>query len=458
MTLLAIDWSSVGIKLVQFILSFGILVILHELGHFLTARWFKCRVEKFYLFFNPWFSLFKKKIGDTEYGIGWVPFGGYVKIAGMIDESMDKEQMAQPPQPWEFRSKPAWQRLIIMLGGVTMNVLLAFTIFIMIMWTWGDRYIPVSALKYGIYADTLGREIGLRDGDNIIAVGGKPVIRTNKIGSEIIMNEAKSVTITRDGKQMELPIPTGFISQLSKNRFDHFFGARYPQIIDSVTPEVKVLKGPAIQKGDTLIGVDGRPIRYATDLFRDTTFAYVVRESKETETFKRGNDTITVLLARTEKHGSGIIFKTPDEVLGVVQINYTLLQAIPAGISKSATTLRDYIRNLKLLFTSKEMKVQDNLGSVASFASVFPSEWDWESFWTLTAIFSILLAFMNVLPIPALDGGHALFTLYEMISGRKPSDKFMEYSQLVGMVLLFSLMAYAMGLDFFRFVHFGSGK
>jgi len=436
---------------VQFIFSFGILVILHELGHFLTARWFKCRVEKFYLFFNPWFSLFKKKIGETEYGIGWVPFGGYVKISGMIDESMDKEQMAQPAQPWEFRSKPAWQRLIIMLGGVTVNVLLAFVIFIMIMWTWGDRYIPVTKLKYGLFADTLGRRIGLKDGDVIIGVGGKPVIRTNVISSEIIMNEAKSVTIVRHGDTMQLAIPPGFISQLSKNRLERFFGIQCPKVVDSVPREVKILSG-TVQKGDTLIGIDGHFFTYETDMARDTSLNYLTRATttKQTESFKRGSDTVSALLARMEKGGTGIVFKNPEDILGYVQINYTLLQAIPAGIHKSITTLVNYIRNLKLLFTSKEVKMQDNLGSVVSIASVFPSVWDWESFWTLTAIFSILLAFMNVLPIPALDGGHALFTLYEMISGRKPSDKFMEYSQMVGMVLLFGLMAYAMGLDIFR--------
>ena len=450
MTLLAIDWPSVGIKVVQFIFSFGILVILHELGHFLTARWFKCRVEKFYLFFNPWFSLFKKKIGETEYGIGWVPFGGYVKISGMIDESMDKEQMALPPQPWEFRAKPAWQRLIIMLAGVTVNVLLAFFIFIMIMWVWGDRYIPVKDLKYGLYADTLGRKIGLRDGDNIIAVGGKPMIRTNVIPSEIIMNQAKAVTIVRGADTMDLAIPPGFISQLSKNRYEGFFNLQYPQIVDSVPPDVRVISGGDVKKGDTLIAVDGHPIRFVTDLGRDSTLAYVRRMNKETMTFKRGNDTVTLVLARSEKTGTGISYKSAEDVLGFVQTNYTFLQAVPAGIHKSIRTLVNYIRNLKLLFTSKEMKVQDNLGSVGTIVSVFPSQWDWESFWQLTAIFSILLAFMNVLPIPALDGGHALFTLYEMISGRKPSDKFMEYSQIVGMVLLFGLMAYAMGLDIFR--------
>ena len=452
MTLLAINWASVGIKLVQFIFSFGILVILHELGHFLTARWFKCRVEKFYLFFNPWFSLFKKKIGETEYGIGWVPFGGYVKISGMIDESMDKEQMAQPAQPWEFRSKPAWQRLIIMLGGVTVNVLLAFVIFIMIMWVWGDRYIPVDHLKYGLYADSLGRKMGLQDGDNIVAVAGRPIIRTNKIGSEIIMNEAKTVTIIRNGQRMDLPVPKGFISELSKSRLERFVGLQYPQIVDSVPPDVRIISGGPIQKGDTLIAVDEHYFKYRSDMAKDTTFDYLMRPTvtQQTESFKRGNDTVRALLAKKGKIGTGILFEDPDKVLGAVQINYTLWQAIPVGITKSITTLKDYIKNLKLLFTSKEVKVQDNLGSVVSIASVFPSEWDWESFWTLTAIFSILLAFMNVLPIPALDGGHALFTLYEMISGRKPSDKFMEYSQMAGMILLFGLMAYAMGLDIFR--------
>jgi regulator of sigma E protease len=419
------------------------------MGHFLTARWFKCRVEKFYLFFNPWFSLFKKKIGQTEYGIGWIPLGGYVKISGMIDESMDKEQMQAPAQPWEFRSKPAWQRLIIMLGGVTVNVLLAFTIFIMIMWVWGDRYIPVSDLKYGLYADTLGRKIGMQDGDNIIAIAGKPVKKVGSIGSDIILNQATSLTVLRNGKRVELAIPPGFISQLSKNRLNGFCTPQYPEIIDSVPSAVKVLQGN-VRKGDTLIALDGHPIRYITDMGKDTSLNYILQAKSERMTFRRGHDTVQAVVARQEKSGTGIRYKSPEDILGYVQINYTLLQAVPAGIHKSIETLVNYIRNLRLLFTSKEMKVQDNLGGVVSIASVFPSEWDWESFWSLTAIFSILLAFMNVLPIPALDGGHALFTLVEMISGRKPSDKFIEYAQMVGMVLLFSLMVYALGLDIFR--------
>jgi regulator of sigma E protease len=452
MVLLAIDWGSVGMKLIQFILSFSILVILHELGHFLPARWFKCRVEKFYLFFNPWFSLFKRKIGETEYGLGWIPFGGYVKISGMIDESMDKEQMQKPAQPWEFRSKPAWQRLIIMLGGVTVNVLLAFAIFIMIMWVWGEKYIPVQNLKYGVYADSLGRKMGLQDGDNIIAVAGKPVERQGTVGSEMIMNEAKSVTVLRNGQQIELTVPPGVIGQLNKNRLQGFAYPRYPMVVDSLLPNFKVLKGGQLRKGDTLIALEGHPLQYDTDLLKDSTFEYLRTSKIPTRTlaFRRGKDTIQSVVAFDEKKGTGIHYMEIDQILGSVHISYTFFQAIPAGIHKSVETLVNYIRNLKLLFTSKEVKAQDSLGSVISIASVFPSMWDWQSFWTLTGIFSILLAFMNVLPIPALDGGHALFTLVEMISGRKPSDKFIEYAQMVGMVLLFGIMIYAMGLDIFH--------
>lgn len=456
MVLLTIEWGSVGIKILQFILSFSILVILHEMGHFLTARWFKCRVEKFYLFFNPWFSLFRKKIGDTEYGIGWVPLGGYVKISGMIDESMDKEQMQKPPQPWEFRSKPAWQRLIIMLGGVTVNVLLAFAIFIMIMWVWGDRYIPVANLdKYGMYADSLGRKMGMQDGDNIVAVGGQPIERQGTAGSEIIMNEAKTVTVLRNGQRIELTVPPGLITQLNRNRLQGLAVVRYPLVIDSLLSNYKALQGD-VRPGDTLIGLEGHSIQFETDLVKDSTFDYLKTGKKPTRalTLLRGRDTVQALVAFDQKKGTGIHYKDMEDVLGYVHIPYTFLQAIPAGIHKSIETLNNYIRNLKLLFTSKEVKPQDSLGSFISIASVFPSQWDWESFWTLTGIFSILLAFMNVLPIPALDGGHALFTLAEIISGRKPSDKFMEYAQMAGMVLLFGIMVYALGLDIFHVFKF----
>jgi len=447
MTLLAIDWNVVGVKAGQFILSFSILIVLHELGHFLPAKWFKCRVEKFYLFFNPWFSLFKKKKGETEYGIGWIPLGGYVKISGMIDESMDKEQMKKPAEPYEFRAKPAWQRLIIMLGGVTVNVILALVIFIFIAWVWGDKYVPVSNLKYGVAVDSLGKKIGMQDGDQIIAVAGKPVEKTGTVGSEIIMSEAKSITISRNGEIMELALPKGFIKQLNANRLGGFTYVRYPLIVDSVFKKA-VISGGNVQKGDRLIGFNDIAVTYSTDLLK---MSDDYKDKTAIITLLRNNsDTVTANVYFDDKGASFINYKRMDEVLGSKQINFSFLQAIPAGINKCWETLGKYIKNIKQLFTSSEVRVQDSLGSVISIGGIFPGVWDWQSFWTLTAIFSIILAFMNILPIPALDGGHALFTLYEMVTGRKPGDKFMEYAQMVGMILLLGLMAYALGLDIFR--------
>jgi len=447
MILLAIDWNVVGVKAGQFILSFSILIVLHELGHFLPAKWFKCRVEKFYLFFNPWFSLFKRKKGETEYGLGWIPLGGYVKISGMVDESMDKEQMKLPPQPWEFRSKPAWQRLIIMLGGVTVNVILALVIFIVITWVWGEKYVPAANLKYGVYADSLGKKIGIHDGDKIYAVAGKPIEKVGSVGTEIIMNEAKSITIDRNGEKIELSLPTGFIKDLNANRLGGFTYVRVPMIVDSVLKKADIRKG-TIQKGDKLISFAGKPIEYSTDLlnnedkFKDTVVSLTFLRNK--------TDTITTEVYFNSKSDSKILYKSMGDILGTKQITYTFFESIPAGIKRCWETLSKYVRNLKQLFTSNEVRVRDSLGSVLSIGGIFPGQWDWQGFWTLTAVFSIILAFMNVLPIPALDGGHALFTLVEMISGRKPSDKFMEYAQLAGMVLLMGLMAYAMGLDIWR--------
>lgn len=448
MFLLAIDWSAIGIKAAQFILSFSILVILHELGHFLPAKWFRCRVEKFYLFFNPWFSVVKKKVGETEYGLGWIPLGGYVKISGMIDESMDKEQLKQPPKSYEFRSKPAWQRLIIMLGGVTVNVILALIIFIMITWVWGERFIPASNLKYGVYSDSLGRRIGVQDGDKIVAVGGKPVERVGTVGAEIITSEAKSITVDRNGQRLELAIPPGFIKQLNENKLGGFTYIRHPLIVDTVLKSAK-MTGDPVQKNDRLISFNGKPVVWNTDLF---PFADYKGPTADLVFLRNGRDTVHTRVSYGDKGQTGIGYKGPDQILGTRHVQYSFGQAIPAGISRCFTTLSKYVQNLKQLFTSKEVRVRDSLGSVISIGNIFPGVWDWESFWTLTAIFSIILAFMNVLPVPGLDGGHALFTLYEMISGRKPSDKFMEYAQMVGMVLLLGLMLYAFGLDIWRLV------
>ncbi|HNP20764.1 MAG TPA: RIP metalloprotease RseP [Panacibacter sp.] len=445
MTLLSIDWGSIGIKTLQFILSFSILVTLHELGHFVTARWFKCRVEKFYLFFNPWFSLWKKKVDETEYGLGWVPFGGYVKISGMVDESMDKEQLKLPPQPYEFRAKPAWQRLIIMIGGVVVNVLLAIVIFIGIAWAWGDEYVPVQNMKYGLYSDSLGRKIGVQDGDRIIAVAGKPIERVGTVGSEIIMSEAKEITVDRSGQKVNIPLPAGFISQLNKNHLGGFTYVRYPMVVDSVLKEAKISKS-SVQKGDTLISINDKDVRYSTDLINFDG----PKGKTATLKYKRGNDTLTADVMYDGKGMNNISYQSMGSVLGTIKINYSFFEAIPAGFNKCWETLGRYIQNLKLLFTSSEVKVNDSLGSILSIGNTFPGVWDWQSFWSLTGIFSIILAFMNILPIPALDGGHALFTIVEMISGRKPSDKFMEYAQMAGMILLLGLMAYALGLDFLR--------
>jgi regulator of sigma E protease len=445
MTLLAIDWSSVAVKTGQFILSFSILVVLHEMGHFFPAKWFKCRVEKFYLFFNPYFSLWKTKKGETEYGLGWVPFGGYVKISGMVDESMDKEQMKLPPQPYEFRSKPAWQRLIIMIGGVVVNIVLAIVLFIMIMYVWGEEYLPTKNLTYGVYADTLGKSIGVRDGDHIVGINGKRIENFGSVAAEIVLGEAKSLQVKRDGQPVNLPIPDDFIKKLNKNKLEGFVDIRYPNIVDTVSTSADFTKDKLI-KGDTIIALNGTPALFFNDF---NAMKKNMKNEEVTLTVLRGGDTIPVKAKLSDKGAIGYFSKSPFDLFGTTTKSYTLLESIPAGFNKCFETLGRYVTGLKQLFTGKA-NPNDSLGSVISIGNTFPGIWDWQKFWTLTAIFSIILAFMNILPIPALDGGHALFTLVEMVSGRKPSDKFMEYAQMVGMVLLLGLMAYALGLDFWR--------
>lgn len=444
--LLAIDWASAGIKAAQFILSFSILVVLHELGHFLPARYFKCRVEKFYLFFNPWFSLWKKKIGDTEYGIGWIPFGGFVKISGMIDESMDKEQMKLPPQPYEFRAKPAWQRLIIMVGGVIVNIILAIVIFIGITWVWGEENLPVKNLKYGIYADSLAKSIGIQDGDNIVGIDDRPIENFGTLESDIVLKEVSDLNIVRNGQKVRLPVPEGFISKIIKNKkLGSMVYPRYPAIVDSVASTAD-FKENRLQKGDRLVGFNNQPFQFYNEFDR---LKKGYNDSIVTLTVLRGADTVKVKVKESSKGSIGFYAVSPATLFGTVTRKYTLWEAIPEGWNRCWATLDRYITGLKQLFTGK-VAASDSLGSVISIGNTFPGVWDWEKFWTLTAIFSIILAFMNILPIPALDGGHALFTIYEMITGRKPGDKFMEYAQMVGMVLLLGLMAYALGLDFWR--------
>ena len=446
MVLLAIDWSAVPIQAAQFILSFSILILLHEFGHFITAKWFGCRVEKFYLFFNPWFSLFKKKKGETEYGLGWIPLGGYVKISGMIDESMDKEQMKLPPQPYEFRSKPAWQRLIIMLGGIIVNVILAIIIFVFILWVWGKDYLPPANAKYGIATDSLAKTVGLRDGDIILKLDTTTIKDINNIRGQIVINEASSLTVKRGDSIVVLKLDDGLIRKLNTRSAGPFTAVRVPFIVN------KFEKGSNAEKagflpGDRVIGINDT----ATLFFHEVQRA--IRDKKNQVVrvnILRGNDTLTKSIPLDKNAKFGINLKTEKD-LGIhyETENYSFFAAIPAGFKECWTTLGRYMTGLRQLFTGKA-KPSESLGSVLSIGGIYPPFWDWQVFWSLTAIFSIILAFMNILPIPGLDGGHALFTLAEIITGRKPSDKFLEYAQMVGMVLLIALMAYALGLDVWR--------
>ncbi len=446
MILLAIDWSSVGIKALQFILSFSILVTLHELGHFVTAKWFGCRVEKFYLFFNPWFSLWKKKIGETEYGIGWVPFGGYVKISGMVDESMDKEQMKLPPQPYEFRSKPAWQRLIIMIGGVVVNLLLGFFIYAMMLWSWGEEYVPANQMTYGIAADSLAQTIGLKDGDKILSVDGKYVEKFKAIPFNVILDDAKSLQVDRNGEKLDISIPDKFAGTLIRYKDLNFIDVRIPfTAIDSVI-DTSVARKAGLMKGDKIIKLNETRVEFFNDFKRQIA----ANKGKQIAlTYLRGNDTLTTSLTVPQAGAIGLFNADPSKLIKVKEIKYSFLESFPAGFHKSIETLRSYWLQLKLIFSGK-VKASESVGSLISIGNMFSSQWDWQNFWSLTAFFSIVLAFMNILPIPALDGGHALFCIIEIITGRKPSDKFMEYAQMAGMVLLLGLMAYALGLDFWR--------
>ena len=446
MYILAFDFAAVGVKTAQFILSFSILVVLHELGHFIPARLFGTRVEKFYLFFNPGFSLWKKKIGDTEYGIGWVPFGGYVKIAGMIDESMDKEQLKKEPESWELRSKPAYQRLIVMLGGVIVNVVLAIIIFIGIGWYWGDDYLPAKNVTYGVHASALAKQMGVQDGDIILSLDKKELENFDALESKLILTNPTTLEVQRGDSIFSLNIPTSLASSLAKfKKSDPFVIPRIPVIIDSVGSSAVVLEG-AFTKNDTLLKINNTSIQYQYE-FIEVKQKYA--DSIVMVTSKRGNDTVYTKALINGSGQIGLFVKLPYALFKTVHKEFTFFQAIPEGVNRCYTTLDNYIQGIKQIFTGK-VNANDSLGSLISIGNTFPAAWDWERFWTLTAIFSIILAFMNVLPIPALDGGHALFIIVEMITGRKPGDKFMEYAQIMGMMLMFGLMLYALGLDFWR--------
>jgi regulator of sigma E protease len=449
MTILEINWSEVGVKAGQLLLALSILVVLHEWGHYITARWFKCRVEKFYLFFDPYFSLIKKKIGDTEWGIGWLPLGGYVKIAGMIDESMDKEAMAKPAQPWEFRSKPAWQRLIIMLGGIIVNVLLAIVIFSMVLYKWGDDKIPMASVKNGIsFQDSLLYNVGFRQGDKIVSIDGKPAEFFDDATYRVFTG--KSSVVNRNGNEVKLDFPKNLIGKLieSKRKSGALLTPRVPCYISDFAENSPAEKA-GLKRGDIIMSIDSIPVNFFDEMLPIVSS----NTSGSVNLVVNHNGTrVNILSPLTKEKKMGVAqigsIKEMDSlgICDIVHKNYSFAQSIPAGFNMTKEKLLSYIDQFRLIFDRKT-EAYKGLGGFKAMANAFPSVWDWESFWKLTGFLSIILAFMNLLPIPALDGGHVMFTLYEMITGRKPHEKFLEYAQMAGMILLLSLMVLANAND-----------
>jgi regulator of sigma E protease len=437
------------IKAAQLFLSLSILVVLHEFGHYIPARLFKTRVEKFYLFFNPWFCLFKKKIGDTEWGIGWLPLGGFVKIAGMIDESMDKEQMALPPQPWEFRSKPAWQRLIIMIGGVVVNVIAAVIIYVCVVFTYGEEQLNPSDLKAGMSINPYLEKYGMVSGDNVIEIEGKKVEHVLSVNNEIMLRGKRKITVLHaDGKKESITLPENIDFELFENGAFPAFGLRTTNlVIDTVLPKKPAFKAK-LMKGDVLCSINNRKIVYYDDLkselFRNLQKEVII-------SVLRGSDTVKLNLAVPKEGivGLNVSADSKDFVdyAKIKEVKFSFGESIGRGISRGYYTLNDYASQLKFLFTSKGAT---EIGGFASIGKMFPSEWNWEIFWLNTAFISIALAFMNILPIPALDGGHVVFLLYEIVTGKEAPQKVLEYAQYVGIFLLLGLTLYANGNDLFK--------
>lgn len=427
----------------QLLLSLSILIVLHELGHFIPAKLFKTRVEKFYLFFDPWFSLFKIKRGGTEYGIGWLPLGGYVKISGMIDESMDKEQMKLPPEPWEFRSKPAWQRLIIMSGGVTVNLILGILIYAMVLFAWGETYLPNANAKYGIQCDSLAMSMGLKNGDKILAVDNNKIENFDKIVGEMILNLATSVTVQRGDSVFDLPVPESIYSYLIKGKAS-FIQARTPAYADTVIAG-SVSEKAGIKNGDRIISINQQPITFFDEASK------IVTENKGKE--------ITVTLLRAEKDtlvktvkvsAEGKIGFGPfqENHFETVHNSYGFFASFPAGVKKGIATCVNYAKQIRILFVVTG--AHKSLGGFITIAKGYGDEWNWQRFWSFTAFISIVLAIMNILPIPALDGGHIMFLIWELVTRRKANEKVLEYAQYAGMILLLALLLYANGNDIVR--------
>jgi regulator of sigma E protease len=449
----------VVIQIGQLLLSLSILIILHELGHFVFARLFNTRVEKFYLFFDPWFSLFKLKRGDTEYGIGWLPLGGYVKISGMIDESMDREQLKQPPQPWEFRSKPTGQRLLIMLGGVVVNLILGFIIYSAVLYTWGEKYLPARNLTDGIWCvDSIASDIGFRNGDKILSINQKEPESFEDIYQEIIFGGR--VKVLRNNQVDSFMVPTDFIGNLVKERRVMLFYPRVPFIVREI-PDSSVNKGSGLQPKDQVVSINQVPVKYYDQYL---TLVDTLKPGPVAVEVLRNGKRVPLSLTLSPQKKLEILTFIPDfdelEKLGVYQLktnSFTFLQAIPAGFKLAGDRLSFYIRQFKLIFDFKSGAYK-GLGGFGTIGGLFPKIWEWQSFWEITAFLSLILAFMNVLPIPALDGGHVMFLLYEMVTRRKPNEKFMEYAQIVGMVIILGLLIFANTNDILRWVERLMGK
>ncbi len=429
-------------QIAQFVLIISILVVLHELGHFIPAKLFKTKVEKFFLFFDVKFALFKKKIGDTVYGVGWLPLGGYVKIAGMIDESMDKEQMKEPPKPWEFRSKPAWQRLIIMVGGVFVNFILAWIIYSALLINNGDTYIPADSLKYGIQVDSIGEKLGFKTGDKIIAVDGKEAKKFKETKIDILLGD--EVTVNRDGEVITIPISDEGKKEVLQTLGRDFMSYRQKPVLEKIYSET-VAEEAGFMAGDEIVMVNGRDVNYWND------FVDIIRSSPNKAmniTVKRGDDLKRLSLTVPEEAAIGVQLDIKD--LRVTD-EYSFLEGIPAGFTKTISELTRQIKQFKIIFNTKTEGYKQVKGPIG-IVEMMPETWNWLFFWNFLAMFSVWLAFLNILPIPALDGGHVMFLLYEMVTGRKPSEKVLETGQIIGFVILAGLMLLIFGNDIWNLI------
>ena len=427
----------------QLFLSLSLLIILHEGGHFIPAKLFKIRVEKFYLFFDPWFSIFKKKIGGTEYGIGWLPLGGYVKIAGMIDESMDKEQMSKPAEDWEFRSKPAWQRLIVMVGGVVVNVIVGMILYAVVLANWGKDELPVQNITYGVHCDSLMMSIGFQEGDRIIALDGQTPSSYTDIPKWMLLNKPTTATVIRGGNEVQIPLPTELGQMMVDKGVKMPFTPRIPCVVDTVIAGTPAAEA-GLMKGDSLVSINGDTLVYFQSIQK---FLQGHPDQKVEVGLYRGGQWMTIAPKVTAEGTIGFAPKSPSAYFSYVNREYGFLEAIPGGVEQAWETVKDYASQLKFIFSASGAK---QVGGFATFAKLFPEEWNWAMFWERTAFISLILAFMNILPIPALDGGHVMFLLWEMITGRPASQRIMEVAQMIGMVLLLGLMLYGNGMDIFR--------